>query len=239
MHHRLAPRHFHSGTMNKRFKFITFDVYTALFDIQGSLTPEVARALGPGSDAATLVRTWRAKQLEYALISNSLGRERISFRTATQRALEYTLARAGLSVPEITRDELVKAWDELQPWPEANEVLAGVKARGLLIGLLSNGDEAMLEALARRLGTAPDHIFASERAGHYKPHPSVYALPFNELGITKDELLHVAGSPTDVLGTKSAGLYCAWSNRHGEVVLDPSLKPDYEFSDLRGVLGLL
>jgi 2-haloacid dehalogenase len=220
-------------------KLITFDVYTALFDIQGSLMPRVAKAVGAEADAAQLMRTWRTKQLEYALISNSLGLGRVPFRTITRRALDYTLGRAKLELTGSKRDELLAAWDELDPWPEANEVLAESKSRGYSIGLLSNGDVAMLEALGRRLGTPPDYIFASETAGYYKPHSSVYALPLDQLGIGAGEMLHVAGSATDVLGTKAAGLRCAWSNRHAELVLDPGLKPDYEFADLRGVLGLL
>jgi 2-haloacid dehalogenase len=221
------------------YQLITFDVYTALFDIQGSLMPRVATIVDAEADAAQLVRTWRTKQLEYALISNSLGRGRVPWRTITARALDYTLGRAKLKIAQSKREELVAAWDELEPWPEANEVMAELRTRGYPIGLLSNGDASMLEALAQRLSIRPEHIFASEAAGHYKPHPSAYALPLDRLKIKPNDLLHVAGSPTDVLGTKSAGLPCAWSNRHGELVLDPGLKPDYEFADLRGILGLL
>ena len=53
---------------------VTFDVYTALFDIEASLTLIVRAAL-PHIDALTFVRAWRRKQLELALISNSLGED--------------------------------------------------------------------------------------------------------------------------------------------------------------------
>ncbi|MGQ0602364.1 MAG: haloacid dehalogenase type II [Anaerolineales bacterium] len=217
-------------------RLITFDVYTALFDVEGSLTPAVGELV---NDPLEFVRAWRGKQLELALISNSLDRGRVSFETLTRRALDYVLARAKLNAPEITRQNLVKAWGELQPWPEAGEVLAAVKVRGYLMALLSNGDEAQLQTLTTRLSISFDHIFSSERAGYYKPHPSVYELPCRALGLLPEQILHVAGSATDVLGAKSAGLRCAWSNRRGEPVLDPAFAPGYEFADLRGLLTYL
>lgn len=223
----------------RRLRLITFDVYTALFDVEGSLTPVVARLLEPAVDHLGLVRAWRRKQLEYALISNSLSDGRVPFRLVTRRALDDTLARAGLALAETVRQELVAAWDDLRPWPEAAAVLTAVKARGYLIGLLSNGDAAMLRALGGRLPAVIDHIFASEHAGHYKPHPAVYALPIQALGLPAEAILHVAGSSTDVMGARAVGLACAWSNRLRERVLDPDLKATYEWPDLRGLLEVV
>jgi 2-haloacid dehalogenase len=220
-------------------RLITFDVYTALFDIEGSLIPPVAMALGAQPEPLTFVRDWRRKQMEYVLISNSLQQARLSFESITRRALDDTLARANRDLRESTRTDLVHAWRTLQPWPEASEVLSAVKARGVAVGLLSNGDQGMLEALLPRLPPVIEHVFSSEQAGHYKPHPSVYALPLSRLRLTARDMLHVAGSVTDVLGTKAAGLPCVWSNRRREPLLDPSLAPDHEVPDLTHVPPLL
>ena len=130
-------------------------------------------------------------------------------------------------------------WLQLQLWPEAGAVLATVKARGYTMGLLSNGDTEMLQTLANRLPIPIDYVFASETAGQYKPHPSVYALPATQLSLQAGEILHVAGSPTDVMGTKATGLICAWSNRSDERVLDPTLDADYEFANLTGLLSII
>ncbi|MBW7886023.1 MAG: haloacid dehalogenase type II [Caldilineaceae bacterium] len=221
-----------------QYQIITFDVYTALFDIQGSLAPVVTAALG-AVDGPAFVNMWRRKQMEYVLISNALGQGRVAFSTITRRALDYTLAQTGATADEDRRRELTAAWLSLRPWPEAADVLTAVKARGYTIGLLSNGDSAMLHALLAALPPVVSHVFASEEAGHYKPHPAVYALPLQALRLAPTDLLHVAGSATDVMGTKAAGLPCLWSNRAGERVLDPALQPDYTFANLRGVLEIL
>jgi len=222
-----------------RYQLLTFDVYTALADVEGSLAPTLRERLPRHVDSLEIVRTWRRKQLEYALISNSLDHGRVPFGTITRRALDYALGRAQVVLSETTLQDLVAAWEQLQLWPEAESVLKEIAARGYRIGLLSNGDETMLRALAARWPIQCDDVFASDRAGYYKPHPSVYAFPLEALGLAADQMLHIAGSATDVMGAKSAGLRCVWSNRAQDRLLDARLAPDHEFEDLRGLLPIL
>src|SRR5687768_12730369 len=134
-----------------RYQLITLDVYTALFDIEGSLVPVIQELFKEEVDATEMVRVWRQKQLEYALISNSLQQGRIPFTVITRRALDYALSRAQVELVEASRQSLAAEWDRLQLWPEAEEVLVEVKKRGYTVGLLSNGDEEMLRVLSSRL----------------------------------------------------------------------------------------
>lgn len=221
-------------------KLVTFDVYMALLDIEGGLTAVLGQTLGLAHDEARpLVQVWRAKQMERAAASNSLGLGRTPFRDATAMALDYVLRRQGFELPEETRKELVLAWDELPAWPEAAHVVEEVKTRGSPVAILSNGDQDMLEAVAAHNRLAFDHVFSSQSAGAFKPHPDVYALPGKQLGLAKDEILHVAGSANDVLGTVAFGMPCVWSNRHGDVLVDPAYPPDHEIADLKGLLDVL
>lgn len=266
-----------------RFRLVTFDVYTALTDLEASLVAALEAALaahagtdpigdrsrtdapGDGSgtgtpragsgtgtpglgsldaplehpDASAHVAVWRQKQMEYALISNSIGGSRIPFRELTRAGLDYALARGGVALEARARDELVEAWNRLELWPEAREVVAAVKERGYPLAVLSNGDRDMLEALVRHTGLDFDYIFSAEDAGAYKPDPAVYALVSSHLDVEPGDVLHVAGSATDTIGAKSAGLVCAWSNRHGDLIVDEALRPDFELADLRGLLALL
>lgn len=220
-------------------RLITFDAYTALVDCEAGLVPAIREACGEAVDAVQLARAWRAKQLEYAQMSNSLQRGRIPFRLVTRRAMDYTFARAGIELTGEQGAALEASWDRLPPWPEAKATLAELEARGYRLGILSNGDEEMLRALAGASGTDFDHILSSDHAGYYKPHPAVYALPRERLRLEPREVLHVAGSATDVLGAKLAGLPCAWSNRHGDLMLDPDVRADHEMRDLAGLLEIL
>jgi 2-haloacid dehalogenase len=218
---------------------VTFDFYSALVDYETSVAPAVRAVCGDDPAALALTRTWRAKQLEWAQLSNSLQCGRISFRECTRRALVHTFARAGhaLSRPDVER--LVAAWDQLAPWPEANAALRETKARGYRIAVLSNGDDAMLRAGVRAFDVEFDDVFASDRAGVYKPHPAMYALAVEALGCAPGDILHVAGSAIDALGAKLARLRCAWSNRAGDPPMMPDVLPDHELRDLTGLLDIL
>jgi 2-haloacid dehalogenase len=214
---------------------ITFDLYSALADIEQSLLPEVERLL-PAAEPAALIRTWRVRQLEYTLFSTLLSRGHLSFREITAKALDCALRQHDLELSKTARVGLVGAWTRLGPWPEAGEVLVELSRRGHTLALLSNGDEVMLRAQAPRFGVSFDHVFAADQAGVYKPHPAIYRLPLEALGLAPEEVLHVAGSGRDVIGAKAAGLRCYWSNRMGETLLEPTLAPDYEHPDLHGLL---
>ncbi|MCY4467740.1 MAG: HAD-IA family hydrolase, partial [Thiotrichales bacterium] len=204
------------------------------------LPPVTARPLPrPADTADAFLTSWRAGQLRAAALSNGLKRGRTSFHDCTALALEHAAGEHGVTVPAGRRDELLAAWYPLRPWPETAEVLCELEARGCRLGILSNGDRAMLEGIAGQLSVRLDHIFSTEESGVYKPAPEVYDLPARALGIAREDYLHVAGSANDVIGAKSAGVPCYWNNRTGDRVLLPEFAADAEGPDLRGVLDLV
>ena len=223
-----------------RYALVTFDAYTALFDIAGSLTGRFRDDTGlDEASAGAAFQLWRAKQMERAALSNSLGLGRTSFRDATRQGLAYVEQRYKLVLSDEQRQRLVMAWDRLSPWPEAARVLAALKERGYALAILSNGDREMLHAVAKNMPVHFDHIFSSEDAGAYKPHPAMYALPLRKLGLEADRILHVAGGANDALGAAAAGLPCYWSNRFADVLLDPAFAPSHDRPNLEGLLDIL
>ena len=217
---------------------ITFDAYAALADYRSSVLPAVEAIAGLDSDhAGEFLDLWRVRQLGVAALSNALERGRITFRQCTRLALDYALNRYALDVTPSAREDLVRAWYSLTPWPEADEVLAALRSKDYRLAILSNGDRDMLDAIAAELDTPFDDILSSERCGFYKPHPRVYAMPARELGI--ENYLHVAGSANDTIGARAAGISCYWSNRQGDRVVLPEFGPDYQGPDLRGILDVV
>lgn len=226
--------------MATTYKIVTFDVYSALLDIQGSMTRTLADRLNLAeNDAAAMMKTWREKQMARAAMSNSLCLGRVPFKTCTRLGLDYVLAQRGMDLTDADRNDLVKAWDVIDPWPEAKDVVSAIKAKGHTTAVLSNGDQDQLEAVSAQFGADMDHVLSSETAGNYKPHPSVYELPTRILGVTKTDVLHVAGSPNDALGATAFGMPCYWSNRQGDIPLDPAYAAPWSGADLRGVLSFL
>ncbi len=215
-------------------RLITFDVYSALMDIENSLLAHTA-AVWPhyAEDVRKqLIREWRRLQLEYTLISSLLQQGHVPFRLVTRRALMVAVHRLGMTVTEAEVAVLITAWERLTPWPEAREVLARLRDGPWALGLLSNGDEDMLQAVAQSLGVPFDHVFSAAHVGVYKPHPAIYHLPVRELNLPPEAIVHVAGAARDAMGAKAAGLRCVWINRARDRVLDPALAPDVELATL-------
>ncbi len=110
-------------------------------------------------------------------------------------------------------DRLVRNWDSLQPWDDAGEFLAALGRRR--VGVVTNCSDALGRRAAARLGVRFDVIVTSERAGYYKPDPRPYELAIRELALDKEEILFVAGSAFDLVGTARVGLDTYWHNRVG------------------------
>jgi 2-haloacid dehalogenase len=220
---------------------VSFDVYSAMFDTVRGLTGALRAFFdhrGIVADAAATARAWRRAQMDYLQLANSLDRDPASNRAAIEASLRYTLRGVAPQIVPAEMDALVAAWERLPAWPEAAEVLAEVRRRPLALAVLSNGDYGMLDALMRTFPVRFDRIVSVE-GGKFKPHPSVYRKMLAEMGVAADDLLHVAGSPSDAAGATAAGLRTIWINRAADAVLDPRFTPAHQAADLRGVLPLL
>lgn len=223
-----------------KYKLITVDAYSALLDIKGTLVPVLKKAFpNTEKDLVSFFTTWRTRQWDYVLLSNCMDKGFLSYQYITRCALEYTLLKFDLTCDEATKDELVGAWWYLEAWPEAKNVMDEIKRRGYEIAILSNGDEGMLKTLEESTGIKFDYIFSADQAQAYKPSPKIYQLPFDKLGLSKAEVLHVAGSPFDMMGAKAVGMKCAWSNRFNDFSIDSQYRPDYESQDLTGLLQII
>ena len=223
-----------------KFKVITFDAYSALLDIEGSMVPVLKKYFPDTTvDLLAFFKLWRMRQWDYVLLSENLEKGFHSYRYITRCALDYTLKKHKMTLSDDDCDALVSAWGNIKAWPEAQQVLKEVQKRGYEIAILSNGDNDMLEPLRKSTEINFEYIFGAEQAGHYKPHPAIYALPFDKLKLSHEEVIHIAGSPFDMMGAKSAGILCGWSNRLAEVSIDAKYQPDYEWANLSGVLEIL
>jgi 2-haloacid dehalogenase len=220
---------------------VTFDVYTALFDTVGSLSAvlsELFRGRGRSDDPVATARRWRHKHMEYLLVANSLDREPASNRRAIEMAARYALSELE---PLPDADELgglVAAWERLEPWPDAIDILQRVRATPLRLGALSNGDQAMLQTLLSTLPVTFDRVISTE-GGRFKPHPSVYRQALELTGNEASALLHVAGSPTDAVGATAAGIRAIWVNRDNDAVIDPRWTPAHTVATLGEAWGII
>jgi len=189
---------------------VVFDAYGTLFDVASAA--ELARDQ-LGDHAPALSEIWRAKQLQYTWLRSLLGRH-ADFEAVTADALDFALESLGLAEPGL-RARLLALYDHLGPYPDARETLERLRASGFKTAILSNGSPRMLRAAAEsaRLAHLLDALLSIEDVGVYKPHPSVYQLAVDRLGVRAKEVLFVTANGWDAHGAKAFGFHVAWCNR--------------------------
>jgi len=194
-----------------KYKAVLFDLLTGLLD-SWTVWNRVA-----GSEAAG--REWRAAYLE------------LTYGCGPYRPYETLVAEAG---DEKLALRLVEEWPTLEPWPEAPEVL---RELGCPLGVVTNCSEELGRAAAGRVGVPFDVIVTSERAGFYKPDPRPYGLALKELGLEPGEVLFVAGSGFDLVGTGRVGLDTYWHNRVGLKRPEMAPPPKHESRSLHDLVA--
>lgn len=188
---------------------VLFDVYGTLLDVHSAIAGEGAE-LGGKADAVS--RLWRQKQLEYTWVYSLRGEYR-SFRSLTEAALDFALA--GHDASPALRARLLQAYERLSPYPDALDALAQLRARGLRLAALSNGDQDMLEAALASAGLRMhlDAVLSVAPLTIYKPDRRVYEMGRDWTGASAADIAFVSSNAWDAGGAAAFGFRTFWINR--------------------------
>ena len=199
---------------------ILFDLLTGLLD-SWSLWDRVAGNREAG-------RQWRAAYL------------RNTYREGRYRDYETLVREAALEtgLPAGCADDLARRYGELEPWPEAAEILCALAAR-VPLAIVTNCSERLGRIAAGRLGVTFASIVTAERAGWYKPDARPYALALQELGAEPEAALFVAGSAYDLVGAAAVGLPVVWHDRIGMAPPQGAPAPLAHCRSLRPLLDMV
>ena len=218
---------------------ILFDAYGTLFDVYSVAL--LAEELFPGRGQALGVM-WRDKQIEYThLVSTSShGAHYQPFWELTRAALRYACKRLGLDLSAESEDKLMNQYRHLSAFPENRDVLQALKSRGIVTGILSNGDPAMLAAAVASAGLHDllDHVISVDAVRKYKTHPDAYALGLQATGLQARQIGFVSCNSWDALAATWFGYQTLWVNRYQLPFEELGTQPLYTGSSLRDVLAL-
>lgn len=193
-------------------KACVFDAYGTLFDV-GSAARRCADVLGDKAEA--LAAQWRASQLQYTWLRSLMGRH-ADFWQVTGEALEFAMDTLGIS-GEAIKARLMDLYLTLSAYPDARAALEALRRAKCPAAILSNGSPKMLAAAVRSagLGALVDPILSVEEIGIYKPHPRVYQLAVDRLGVESESICFVSSNGWDVAGASAFGMKAVWVNRAG------------------------
>ena len=218
---------------------VLFDAYGTLFDVYS--VGLLAEQLFPGRGQALSVM-WRDKQIEYTnLVSTSShGAHYQPFWELTRAALRYAGKRLGLEMTGEREDQLMNQYRHLSAFPENRDVLQALKAQGIVTGILSNGDPAMLAVAVKSAGLEAllDHVISVDAIRKYKTHPDAYALGLRATGLDVSQIAFVSCNSWDALAATWYGYQTLWVNRYQLPFEELGTQPVYTGSSLRDVLAL-
>jgi len=217
---------------------VTLDFYgTVVHDDEKPLTEICHRvaAASPGSTTPREVIAYWSRSFGH-WCARSHGP---AFRT--QREIERESLQEALSHFQLALDvealsaALYEHWAHPALWPESVEVLSQCDVP---LCIVSNIDEADLQAALVHNELFFEHIVTSEGCRAYKPRGEMFGRALQLLDLPASEVLHVGDSlGSDVRGAKEAGMPVLWVNRKGRTLPAGAVVPDDTCADLSGLLA--
>ncbi|MDA0675469.1 MAG: haloacid dehalogenase type II [Proteobacteria bacterium] len=235
-------------------KALLFDVFGTVVDWRSSIIREgrafgaeiAALGLGADIDWESFADEWRG--LYQPSMDRVVRGERdwINLDGLHREGLDLLLARHGIkNVPEAVVAHFNRAWHRLNPWLDTVDGLTRLKRR-YIIAPHSNGNIAMMVAMARRAGLPWDAILGAETARRYKADRQSYLTSAALLDLAPGQCLMVAAHNGDLQRAASVGLRTAFVLRPNELgpgrSKDPAPTAAYDvvasdFKDLADKLG--
>ncbi len=191
-----------------------FDAYGTLFDVNAAASrcaPDL------GDTWQSLSQIWRTKQLEYTWLLSLRG-DFADFWHVTGQSLDYAMAVVGLVDPRL-RSRLMELYFSLDAYPDAVDTLKALKAAERRTAILSNGSKSMLVSCVKHadIHALVGNLFSVDDVEIYKPHPKVYQMAVDGLGLglEPNKICFVSANAWDVSGAAHFGFRVVWVNRFG------------------------
>ncbi len=210
---------------------LLFDVFGTVVDWRGGLIARLeiwGTARGIAADWPGFVDAWRT---EYPA---SLKRVRTGARAwanldiLQRESLDGLAPHFGMAdLDGAARDQLVRMWHELPPWPDSVAGLQRLRTR-YVIAPLSNAHVALLARMAKAGGLPWDAVFGADIFRRYKTDPETYLGAAALLEREVDEVMLVASHPSDLEAAAKCGLRTCYVSRPLEYGLGRTVEEEPE-----------
>lgn len=221
-----------------RPEWLTFDCYGTLIQWDEGLKAVVAQILRDKGDHTVdvdrLIEVY--DRHEHRLEQTPPHR---AFRQLSTLGLQMALEGLGLASSDEDSQRLAAAIPKMPPFPEVIDTLARLKTMGFKLCIVSNTDDDIIAGNVAQLGGHIDRVITAQQAGAYKPDPRLFDYAHAQLGVSRDQVVHICASPTlDHTAARDMHFRCVWIDRGTGRQLLPDYQPDAILSTLDQVLPL-
>jgi 2-haloacid dehalogenase len=232
--------------VNHDIKALTFDTGGTTLRWHAGMSEALGRVGSRHSIAADwgeIATSYRRQSLEMMLGATQPG---YNIDDVHRRVLESVLAAHGLNVfSSRDREELWRAWHELDAWPDFPPALDRLRARFIVASFTILSTVLVID-VSRRNKMVWDCLISGEMTGVYKPQAEAYLTTARLLGLRPSEIMMVSAHNFDLLAAREQGYQSAFVHRPDEWGLGggPTEAPDpahdvvvHEFGELADALG--
>lgn len=199
-----------------------FDIFGTVVDWRSGIARDSATHLAAidrhDVDPYRFADAWRGRYVPAMAEVREGRRAWVVLDILHREMLDATLVAHGIDPAGVCEDRLAdwtRAWHRLDPWPDSVAGLDRLRALAPVV-TLSNGNVALIVAMARRAGLRWDAICGAELARAYKPDPQAYLGTAAALAIAPAALCLVAAHHSDLAAARSCGLATAFIHRPDE-----------------------
>jgi 2-haloalkanoic acid dehalogenase type II len=229
-------------TDDRRYRALSFDCYGTLIDWETGIAAELV----PWADQHGIAAGQEELLAAFGGTETGVEQEHPTMRypDVLGVVLDRIAARFGTTATAAERESFGSSVPRWPAFPDSAEALARLHERCRLV-ILSNIDRGSFAASQEILETDFDLVITAEDVGSYKPDPANFAAlveGVGGLGISSDELLHVAESLYhDHEPARAIGLDSVWIHRrhdragsHGATAppADPGFLPQRRYASL-------
>jgi len=201
---------------------VGFDLDGTLFDHEGAARSAIVTFLKtrewihPGDPGVAWLQLEDVHFREYAAGS-------ISFQEQRRRRMHGLLDSIGLEpdahdVEGLFADYLDHYRSALVPYRDVTATLSELRSMGLVLAVLTNGDQAQQEDKLRRMGVLDefDTVLAATALPAFKPSRLAFDALCTALDQPASAVVYVGDDlAVDAIGAAAAGLTSIWLDRHG------------------------
>ena len=223
-----------------RFEVVSFDCYGTLVDweagIFSALRP-ILTAHGKDIPDAEILKLYAELEAE------AERGEFHPYREVLESVVRGFGERLGFKPAETEARSLPDSLANWLPFPDTVAALKKLKTRYQL-AIISNVDDDLFAATARRLEIPFNHVITAQQARAYKPSAQIFNLAKQRIGVAPERWLHAAQSVYhDVIPARSRGIASVWVNRPSPrpgagAAKAAAGEPDLEVPDLKTLAQL-
>lgn len=190
-------------------RWVTFDCFGTLVDWQSGFSALLSPLGGPRT--RDLIRAYH--DVEPAVEAETPHR---SYKDVLATSVQRAGRQIGIEITPAQAGALSESWEMLPVFPDVEPMLAGLRAMGCRLAVLTNCDEDLFERTERAFRMPFDLVVTAERVRDYKPAATHFRFFSRTSGVPVADWVHVAASwYHDIAPGGDLGLNRVWLDREG------------------------